>query len=138
MRKPPQFNNHPMDFPKSVEYRAFCHYVSDGDTVDVLVDMGMYEYSYKSIRIDGFDAPETRKYKDIVTAEEIEHGKAAKEHLKTMILEKPVKVVTSNKISLTRLVARLYYWDEEMYIWVNVADRMVLDGFKKKERPYYT
>jgi endonuclease YncB( thermonuclease family) len=138
MRKPPQFENHPMSFPKSVEYRAYCHYVNDGDTIDVLVDLGLYEYSYKTIRIEGFDAPETRRYKDQVTIEEIEHGKAATEHLKTLILDKPVKLVTSDKVSLTRIVGRIYYWDENLHLWENISDRMIADGFEKKERPYYT
>lgn len=119
------------------EYRAFCHYVTDGDTVDVLVDMGIYEYSYKTIRIEGFDAPEIRKYKDLVSPEEITHGHAAKDYLTDMILDKPVKLVTSGKISLSRIVAKIYYWDKDLYIWVNVSEKMVLEGFAKKDRPYY-
>ncbi len=61
IRRPAQFVN----FPKALSalapfgpYVAVVNRVIDGDTFDVLVDLGFNVYEYAVIRIEGVDAPE--------------------------------------------------------------------------------
>ena len=50
MRKPAEFVDHPFPFPTPSTYRAVCKHVVDADTVDVLVDLGMHQYHYATVR----------------------------------------------------------------------------------------
>ena len=52
--------------------------IVDGDTVDVLVDLGFYQYHQCRVRLDGIDCPETRTR----DPEEKEKGLAAKKRTK--------------------------------------------------------
>lgn len=61
MRRPQEF----LDFPPALEveagwgpYRAVVRQVIDGDTIDVLVDLGLQSYAYETLRLRGIDAPE--------------------------------------------------------------------------------
>jgi len=42
------------------EYRAQCLNVVDGDTVDLLVDLGFHDYRKERFRVLGVDTPELR------------------------------------------------------------------------------
>lgn len=42
-------------------YRAVCCHHVDGDTFDFLVDLGLNEYRYLSVRLLGVDTPETNR-----------------------------------------------------------------------------
>ena len=58
MRKPQEFANHPHKFPDSMEYRAYCKYIVDGDTFDFIIDLGMFTYTYATVRLRDIDTPE--------------------------------------------------------------------------------
>lgn len=59
--------------------------VVDGDTVDVVLDLGFYTFIKCHIRLDGFDAPETWRPE---TEAERDAGLKVKEHLEGL-LENP-------------------------------------------------
>ncbi len=78
MSKPVQFQ----DWPESLDvpygpYRAVIERVVDGDTVHVLLSLGLDEYAYRMIRLRDINAPE------LFTGPkgERERGKAAREFL---------------------------------------------------------
>lgn len=49
-----------MPFPDRPVCRAFCRLL-DGDTMDVLVDMGLNQFSYETIRLQHVDTPEIER-----------------------------------------------------------------------------
>ena len=63
------------------EYKARVHRIIDGDTVDVVIDLGFEMTTRQRIRLYGIDTPETRT-RDL---EEKKRGKAAKARLYELI-----------------------------------------------------
>lgn len=59
----------------TVEHRATCVNVVDGDTWDLLVDRGFHDYKLARFRLVGYDAYELRRGSE----EEKEKGRNAKE-----------------------------------------------------------
>ncbi len=57
-RIPPEFIGHFMAFPQMPIYRGICTHVVDGDTFDVLTDLGFNDYRYITVRLRGVDTPE--------------------------------------------------------------------------------
>lgn len=79
MSKPSQF----ADWPDTLDggygpYRAVCDRVVDGDTMYVLIDQGLNNYAYESIRLKGVFAPELFSGTDRVA------GAAAKAQLEVI------------------------------------------------------
>jgi micrococcal nuclease len=76
--KPGQFQGWPenLNVPYG-PYRAVIERVVDGDTVHVMVSLGLDEYAYRMIRIKGAFAPELFSG----PPEERERGKAARDFL---------------------------------------------------------
>lgn len=65
-----------MGYPfTTVEHRAVCINVVDGDTWDLLVDRGFHDYKLTRFRLAGYDAYELRRG----TKEDRQKGKDAKE-----------------------------------------------------------
>lgn len=82
MSKPGQFQ----EWPESLNvaygpYRAVVERVVDGDTVHVMVSLGVDEYAYRMIRIRGVNAPEVFSG----PPEERERGKAARDFLTQLL-----------------------------------------------------
>jgi micrococcal nuclease len=78
MSKPTQFQEWPesLDVPYG-PYRASIERVVDGDTVHVLLSLGLDEYTYRMVRIADINAPEVFSG----PKEERERGKAARDFL---------------------------------------------------------
>ena len=57
MRKPIEFSGH-FHALTTMEYRGVVRHVVDGDTLDVLVDLGCRQYSYLTVRVKDVDTPE--------------------------------------------------------------------------------
>lgn len=79
-RKPEQFR----DFPDALmtsygPYLAVVQNVVDGDTLDVLMDLGFNEYRYHRVRVLDVNAPETNR------SESHEAGLAAKAFVKEVL-----------------------------------------------------
>lgn len=84
MSKPVQFQ----EWPESLNvpygpYRAVIERVVDGDTVHVMVSLGLDEYAYRMIRIKNAFAPELFSG----PPEERERGKAARDFLARLLPE---------------------------------------------------
>lgn len=84
MSKPGQFQGWPesLNVPYG-PYRAVIERVVDGDTVHVMVSLGLDEYAYRMIRIKGAFAPELFSG----PPEERERGKAARDFLAGLLSE---------------------------------------------------
>jgi len=68
--------------------RAVCSHVVDGDTIDVLLDLGWFQYAYAAIRLRGIDTPETRG----TTGAERTRAEKAREMTRRCCLDRPVLV----------------------------------------------
>lgn len=127
-RKPAEFIDHPMTFPSPLEARAFCRYVVDGDTMDVLVDLGMGKYAYETIRLKDVNCWEIYGGADV---EEKIRGQAAKAFVEELILDKPVKIRTyKDAMTFGRYVADIFYWDINRW-WVDLAEELRAAGHEK-------
>lgn len=111
-RKPSEFINHPIPFAMAPEYRAFCRYVVDGDTLDVFVDLGLFHYAYETVRLKDFNAGEIYRPK---TEEERQLGYAAMNFIKEKILNKPVRIRTyKDTQSFGRYIADVEYFENDV------------------------
>ena len=122
MSKPAQFQAWPdsLSVPYG-PYRAVTERVVDGDTVHVLVSLGVDEYAYRMVRIRGVNAPEMFSG----PPEERERGKAAREFLVGLLPEGTRCRLTTERDATTfgRYVA-----DIELEDGRNVASVLVEAG----------
>ena len=87
------------------EYRAKIIKVIDGDTVDVDIDLGFgMVYKKQRVRLMGIDTPESRT-RDLV---EKLFGKASKKHLKELLSEGGISLVSHDKGKFGRILGELY------------------------------
>lgn len=112
--------------PKPFQYRARVKRVIDGDTLEVEVDLGFYNYHHTVLRLAGIDAPEPRGIDKL-------EGKDASEHLRSLVHggvgEWPLLIETSKTGKYGRWIATLFYYDPNVSDFVNVNTKMVDDGF---------
>lgn len=103
--------------------------VIDGDTADVLIDVGFYTSMRKRLRFLDIDTSELRGG----TAETKEHARAAKERL-IELLDDAVKVYVKTKMDATgkygRLLAYLFIEDAKGKI-LNVNTVLMEEGYDK-------
>lgn len=71
-------------------YNASLIRVIDGDTIEVMVDLGFYTWKEVTVRLYGINTPETRT-KDL---EEKERGLAAKKRLTELLSNREFKLVS--------------------------------------------
>lgn len=125
-RKPSEFVDHPVPFSTLPTYRAFCHHVVDGDTLDVLVDLGLNHYAYVPLRVQGIDTAEIFKPR---SPEERAAGLRAKTFLESMVLGKPVRIVTyKDGETFGRYVADVFFQWSGSVLWASVADELRANG----------
>jgi len=125
-RKPIEFSEHPAAFDDVRAqglYRAHCRYVVDGDTFDVLIDLGFQNYAYEALRLRDVDTPEIR-------GDERERGLAAKARVQELILDTPVLVRSFKDVeTFGRFVADVLYWKEGE--WLDLGETLVSEGHVK-------
>lgn len=85
------------------EYKGKLMHVVDGDTVDILVDLGFNLLHKIRVRLDGVNTPESRT-KDI---REKEEGLKAKEFTKNFLEGNPISISTMKTGKYGRYLARL-------------------------------
>lgn len=88
-RKPIEFSTHPAGYGDAITrglFRAVVRHVVDGDTLDVLLDLGWYQYAYQSIRLAGVDTPELRGTPADVRAA----AYAARDRVRALVDQQPV------------------------------------------------
>ena len=110
------------------EYRAHVVRVVDGDTADVLIDLGFDISLKKRVRFTRINAYETRLGKD-TTQEEKEIGLEAKEYVKNLIEGKEI-ILQSHKEKggkYGRYIAEIIYMKDEERI--NLNDELVIKKY---------
>ncbi len=99
--------------------------VVDGDTIDVLIDLGFDILFASRVRLAGIDTPESRT-KDLA---EKALGLEAKEYLKKALKDAKSVVIKTEKMNSSEKYGRILGW-----IYVNgdtesVNDKMINDGY---------
>ena len=99
--------------------------VVDGDTIDVLIDLG-FDIMFKSrVRLAGIDSPESRT-RDL---KEKALGLESKEYLKKTLKDAKSIIIKTEKMNSSEKYGRILGW---LYIngeTVSVNDMMINDGY---------
>ena len=107
------------------QYVATVKHIVDGDTVDMLVDLGFNVSTLVRFRLEGINAPE-------MTGGARELGKAARGHLDALLASAQlglIRVDSKGRDKYGRWIAQLQYADGASGNIINVSDRMIADGF---------
>lgn len=109
-------------------YKVSVVKVVDGDTVDVDIDLGFgMSYKKQRVRMLGIDTPESRT-RDLV---EKKFGKASKKHLKGILEQGGIELVSHDKGKFGRILGELFTHHVEGHPVfghkVNVNEQMILD-----------
>jgi micrococcal nuclease len=99
--------------------------VVDGDTIDVLIDLGFDILFQSRVRLAGIDTPESRT-KDL---KEKALGLESKEYLKKALKDAKSVVIKTEKIDSSEKYGRILGW---VYIngdTVSLNDMMINDGY---------
>jgi micrococcal nuclease len=99
--------------------------VVDGDTIDVIIDLGFDILFSSRVRLAGIDTPESR------TKDKIEKtlGLESKEYLKKHLKDAKSVVIKTEKINSTEKFGRILGW---LYIngdTESVNDKMINEGY---------
>jgi micrococcal nuclease len=99
--------------------------VVDGDTIDVLIDLGFDILFQSRVRLAGIDTPESRT-KDLA---EKALGLESKEYLKKHLKDAKSVVIKTEKINSSEKYGRILGW-----VYVNgdtesLNDKMINDGY---------
>jgi endonuclease YncB( thermonuclease family) len=125
MRKPEQFEDHPLPFPVDREIRAVCTHVVDGDTFDFFVDLGFFQYHYLTVRLENVDTPEIFRPEDEA---ERARGHEAKTFVQERILGRAVGLSASkDAATFGRFVARVRFLDEDGS-WQDLGEALTAAG----------
>lgn len=99
--------------------------VVDGDTIDVLIDLGFDILFQSRVRLAGIDTPESRT-RDL---KEKALGLESKEYLKKTLKEAKSVVIKTEKMNSTEKFGRILGW---LYIngdTESINDKMINDGY---------
>ena len=99
--------------------------IVDGDTIDVLIDLGFDILFQSRVRLAGIDTPESRT-KDVA---EKALGLEAKEYLKKHLKDAKSVVIKTEKMDSSEKYGRILGW---VYIngdTVSLNDMMINDGY---------
>jgi endonuclease YncB( thermonuclease family) len=133
VRKPSEFENHPApyDMARSMGcFRAVCKNVTDGDTYDAFIDLGMGKYAYDTIRLHDLDTAEIFHPRNEA---ERAHGMAAKSRVTDLILGKPILLKTyKDAETFGRYVADVALVTANPVTLTDIAETLRAEGFAKK------
>jgi len=93
----------------SYRYRAELDRVVDGDTLDVLIDLGFYIKIKERIRLEGVDTPEI--YGVPQDSEEYRRGLEAKEYVERRLVENRNQMIIE-----TRKMGKWRRWLAKVYL----------------------
>jgi endonuclease YncB( thermonuclease family) len=100
--------------------------IVDGDTIDVMIDLGFNTHIKRRIRMYGINAPESRT-RDL---EEKARGLASKERLTEIVDNDDIIMKSHGKGKYGRVLGELFIKKENEYISVN--ETLVKEGFAKE------
>ncbi len=124
-RKPPDLRNFPEKLQVSFgPYKAVAYHQlgrTDADTFDVLVDLGLNEYPWRPIRLDGVSCAERNT----------DEGRRAAEFVRNLIPDgTPVRVTSKpDPKTFGRYVGKVEFLDATTGEPVDLGDRLVAAGF---------
>ena len=101
---------------KQAEFHVSISKIVDGDTVDVDIDLGFSTILKKQrVRLMGIDTPESR------TRDKVEKlfGKASKAHLKHLLSEGDITLVSHDKGKFGRILGELFVSPESDEDWMD-------------------
>ena len=97
----------------SYRYNVNVTRVVDGDTVDVDIDLGFgMIYKKQRVRMMGIDTPESRT-RDL---EEKFYGLASKAHLKKLLKDQKVQLLSHDKGKFGRILGELFIEDNPLSV----------------------
>ena len=99
--------------------------VVDGDTIDVLIDLGFDILFQSRVRLAGIDTPESRT-KDLA---EKALGLEAKEYLKKNLKDAKSVVIKTEKMDSSEKYGRILGWVYVDGNMVSLNDMMINDGY---------
>ena len=99
--------------------------VVDGDTIDVLIDLGFDILFASRVRLAGIDTPESRT-KDLA---EKSLGLEAKEYLKKALKDAKSVVIKTEKMDSSEKYGRILGWVYVDGNTVSLNDMMINDGY---------
>jgi micrococcal nuclease len=99
--------------------------VVDGDTIDVLIDLGFDILFQSRVRLAGIDTPESRT-KDL---KEKALGLESKEYLSKHIKDAKSVVIKTEKMNSTEKFGRILGWIYVNGDTVSINDMMINDGY---------
>ena len=99
--------------------------IVDGDTIDVIIDLGFDILFQSRVRLAGIDTPESRT-KDVA---EKALGLEAKEYLKKQLKDAKSVVIKTEKMDSSEKYGRILGWVYVDGSTVSVNDKMINDGY---------
>ena len=99
--------------------------VVDGDTIDVLIDLGFDILFQSRVRLAGIDTPESRT-KDL---KEKTLGLESKEYLKKHLKDAKSVVIKTEKMDSSEKYGRILGWVYVNGETVSLNDKMINDGY---------
>ena len=99
--------------------------VVDGDTIDVLIDLGFDILFASRVRLAGIDTPESRT-KDLA---EKALGLEAKEYLKKHLKDAKSVIIKTEKMDSSEKYGRILGWVYVDGNTVSINDMMINDGY---------
>ena len=111
-------------------YRAKLDRVVDGDTMDVVIDLGFYVELRERVRLAGIDTPEIYRVKK--DSEEYKKGMEAKEYVERRLNENENEMVieTEKRGKWRRWLATVYLKDPSK----TLNDELVENGLAERVR----
>jgi micrococcal nuclease len=99
--------------------------VVDGDTIDVLIDLGFDILFQSRVRLAGIDTPESRT-KDL---KEKALGLESKEYLKKQLKDAKSVIIKTEKMNSTEKFGRILGWIYVNGDTISLNDKMINDGY---------
>jgi micrococcal nuclease len=99
--------------------------VVDGDTIDVLIDLGFDILFQSRVRLAGIDTPESRTKDKAEKA----FGLESKEYLKKALKDAKSVVIKTEKMNSTEKFGRILGWIYVNGDTVSLNDMMINDGY---------
>jgi len=114
-----------MVLDKLYYYRAKVISVYDGDTITVMLDMGLNQFTKIKVRLVGINTPEIRT-KDL---DEKKRGYQARDYLREQILDKQVIIHTTKKGKYGRWLGIVWLMeDDNDTIQKSINENLILKG----------
>lgn len=114
------------------QYSGIVTNVVDGDTVDIMVDLGFKTFKEIRVRLKDIDTPEIFRPS---CKDELEHGRLAKLFVEHVILHKTITLVTFKDKTgkYGRYLADIVYTEQDGLAKF-LTEELKLAGFEKKDK----